>query len=78
MPTLVNVSCNEEKEEKEDKESFLSKVHEKLCSFYCSLKASKLFNMLYNESDYASDVVITVNDNNFNMSIWQIQKILYQ
>ena len=62
MPTLVNVDCNKEREDKEDKESFLSQVCEKLCSSDCTLLVTKLFNMLHNKSNYMPDVLNTVND----------------
>jgi len=62
MPTLVNVPVYDKQEGKEDEETFLSQVCEKLCSSDCNLLVSKLFNMLHNESYYTSDVVSTVND----------------
>jgi len=84
MSSLVNVYVND-KEEKEDEESFLSQVCEKLCSSDCSSLVSKLFNMLHNESNYTSDVVSTVNNKTFyssEMDNWYvvewIWKRLYQ
>jgi len=68
MPSLVYVNVKDEEEGKDDKEgkdneeSFLSQVHEKLCSSDHTLLVTKLFNMLHNESNYTPDVLNTVND----------------
>jgi len=81
MPTLVYVDVNNEQEwnqqerndqewnknqdKKEDKESVLSQVHEKLYSSDCTSFMLKLFNMLHNEwssLQYTSDVLNTIND----------------
>ncbi len=63
---MSNVNDEEEgkndKEGKDNEESFLSQVHEKLCSSDRTLLVTKLFNMLHNKSNYSQDVLNTVND----------------
>jgi len=69
MPSLVDVDVSNKQEGKDDKEgkdneeSFLSQVHEKLCSSDRTLLVRKLFNMLRNESNYKPDVLNTANYN---------------
>jgi len=68
MPTLVYVNVNDEdegkddKEQKDNEESFLSQVREKLCSSDGTSLVTKLFNMLRNESNFSQDVLNTAND----------------
>jgi len=68
MPTLVYVNVNDkdegkdDKEQKDDEESFLSQVCEKLCSSDGTSLVTKLFNMLRNESNFSQDVLNTAND----------------
>jgi len=68
MPTLVYLNVNNEdegkddKERKDDEESFLSQVRKKLCSSDGTSLVTKLFNMLHNESNFSQDVLNTAND----------------